>query len=70
MRGNKMLVDQIIEYEAGELSDKATLDLFSELVKNGMAWTLQGHYGRVASALIDVGYLDEDGNILKNINEN
>lgn len=62
-----MLIDKIIDYEMGGLSDVATLKLFSELIKTGQAWTLQGHYGRTAIALIDVGYLDQQGNILKEI---
>jgi len=58
------LVDKIIAYEAGELDNNDTFELFSELIKNGMAWTLQGHYGRVAAALIDGGYLSKTGDIL------
>jgi hypothetical protein len=41
------------------------VELFSELIKNGMAWTLQGNYGRTAKALIDAGYLNKEGDILK-----
>ena len=59
------LVDKIIEYENGKLSDKDTLILFSNLIKNGMAWTLQGHYGRTAEALIQDKWLDRQGNINK-----
>jgi len=58
-------VDLIIEYESGEQTTEQTLELFSMLVKNGHAWTLQGHYGRTASALIEAGYIDKKGNILK-----
>ena len=46
----------------GHLNDIQTLRLFSELIKNGMAWTLQGHYGRTAQSLIDDGLLEVDGN--------
>ena len=62
---NKDLTSKIMEYEEGELSTKDTLELFSELIKTGMAWKLQGHYGRTAKALIDRGYLDKDGKIMK-----
>jgi hypothetical protein len=57
------ITDKIIAYECGDIDDTGILQLFSELISNGMAWTLQGSYGRTASALIDAGYIDTDGNI-------
>ena len=57
------ITDKIINYECGLLNDTGVLELFAELIKNGMAWTLQGSYGRTASDLIDAGYIDTDGNI-------
>lgn len=60
-------VGLIIEYESGQMSDKATIKLFSELIKTGDAWTLQGSYGRMAKALIDAGYIDKQGKILKEV---
>jgi hypothetical protein len=56
-------IDLIIAYEQGDLSDYQIVNLFAELVRNGMAWTLQGHYGRTASALIEAGYIDREGNL-------
>jgi len=61
------LVDQIMEYECGMLSDPETLEMFSEMVKSGTAWSLQGHYGRTASALIEDGWLNREGDILKEL---
>lgn len=55
------LVDKIIAYECGDIDEAGILELFAELIKSGRAWTLQGHYGRTASALIDAGYISEDG---------
>lgn len=55
------LTNRIIDYEMGHLSDAKTLRLFSELIKTGMAWSLQGHYGRTASAMIDDGWIERDG---------
>ena len=57
------MINEIIAYESGELNDTKTLELFSELVKNGQAWTLQGHYGRNATALIEGGFLTREGEI-------
>lgn len=59
------MIDKILEYESGDLSFSQVVELFSELIKNGMAWTLQGNYGRTAKALIDAGYLNKEGDILK-----
>ena len=56
-----MNIDDIIKYEAGELNDEQTLCLFSNLIRSGAAWSLQGHYGRTARALIDDGWLDNYG---------
>jgi hypothetical protein len=56
-----MLVDKIISFESGELSSKGILELFSELIKTGQAWSLQGCYGRTAQALIDKGLIDTQG---------
>lgn len=49
-------VDKIIAYENGEMSDEDTIELFQTLIDSGMAWTLQGHYGRTAMSLIEAGY--------------
>jgi hypothetical protein len=55
------VVDLIIQYENGDITGKVFLKLFARLIKTGLAWTLQGHYGRTASQLIDNGYIDRDG---------
>lgn len=39
------MLDDIIAYESGVLDEEATIDLFQRLIDNGMAWSLQGHYG-------------------------
>ena len=59
----KKRIDYIMSYEDGSIDDRGVLELFSHLIKNGMAWTLQGHYGRTASHLIDNDYINRDGKI-------
>ena len=49
------MVDKIIRYENGEMNEGETVQFFQELIDSGLAWSLQGHYGRVASALIEEG---------------
>ena len=63
------LISMVINFESGELQAEKTLELFAELVKNGMAWTLQGHYGRTAKGLIERGYLSAQGDILKELED-
>jgi hypothetical protein len=58
------IVGRMTAFENGELSDDQALELFGELVKSGMAWQLQGAYGRTAGDLIARGLLTEDGEVV------
>ncbi len=49
------MVGKIIAFESGEMDNDEVVEFFQELINNGMAWTLQGSYGRLASQLIDQG---------------
>jgi len=49
-------VSQMIAFEEGELDEDQTIDLFQNLINSGLAWQLQGSYGRMASELIRSGY--------------
>lgn len=53
------LLDEIIAYESGELNDFETVEFFQKLVDTGLAWELQGSYGRQADALIRAGLVNQ-----------
>ena len=61
----KDLVKLIMDYESGTLRGNKVLELFGYLIKNKMAWNLQGSYGKMAGNLIDRGYISGAGIILK-----
>lgn len=50
---NMTLINKIIAFENGVLSDDEIISLFQELLDTGMVWNLQGFYGRTAQRLID-----------------
>lgn len=50
------MIDLMIAFENGDLSDDKVIEMFQELIDNGMVWKLQGSYGRTARFLIDNGY--------------
>ena len=51
-------VSKIIAYENGEMSKGEVISLFQELIDTGLAWKLQGHYGRTAKQMIDAGMVE------------
>jgi hypothetical protein len=53
------MINQIIAYEQGELDEEGIIDMFQQLINSGLAWEMQGSYGRTAKALIDAGYCVE-----------
>lgn len=54
-------VEKIMAYELGMMkSEEEVIELFQELVDTGMAWSLQGSYGRTARNLILMGYVTYD----------
>ena len=48
-------ITAMIAYEEGELDDDDTITMFQHLIDTGMAWQLQGSYGRTAIALVKEG---------------
>ena len=54
-------VQDIIDYENGEMEFDRIVEMFQTLINTGYAWSLQGHYGRTAQSLIDDGYCTYPG---------
>lgn len=49
------MINDIIAYESGEMQDEEVIDFFQRLIDSGMAWSLQGSYGRMAMRLVEDG---------------
>lgn len=52
---NTRMLDLLMEYELGEISDEDTVELFQYLVDSGLVNSLQGHFGRTAEHLVQLG---------------
>lgn len=59
----KHIAWRVVEYERGELDAEQTLDLFADLIRTGLAWQLQGAYGRTANNLIAAGLITSEGEV-------
>jgi hypothetical protein len=55
--GFVQLVDQLIAYEEGQLTEDEQIALFQHLIDTGTCWHLEGHYQRVAATLIEAGLI-------------
>jgi len=53
--GEQSMVNKIIKYESGGMSEDEFVSFFQELIDSGLCWQLQGHYGRTAAALLEEG---------------
>jgi hypothetical protein len=49
------MLDKLIQYEQENLTETETIELFQELIDTGLAWKLQGSYGRMAMFLVETG---------------
>ncbi len=56
------IVDKIMAYEQGDMDQDETLEFFRELIDDGLAFRLQGHYARTAARLIEAGLVRPWGN--------
>ena len=50
-------VGAIMAYENGDLDDDGIIERFQYLVDTGLAWQLQGSYGRAAHAMLKSGVI-------------
>ena len=49
------LVSQIMDYESDQMEEEEAIKFFQDLIDSGLAWQLQGAYGRTARDLIEAG---------------
>ena len=53
---HQILTIDLIRYENDEMTNEEEVVFFQKLIDTGMAWTLQGHYGRQAQRYIEEGF--------------
>ena len=53
------LLASMNKYEKDELNEEETTQFFQLLLDTGLAWELQGHYGRITNALLQNGNIKE-----------
>ena len=51
------LVDQLIAYEEGQMTEDEEIALFQHLIDTGMCWHMEGYYHRVGASLIEAGLI-------------
>jgi hypothetical protein len=55
-------VEDIMRFEDGEMdTQEEVIEFFQKLVDSGLAWSLQGSYGRMAANMIEQGYITPGG---------
>lgn len=55
------ITEKIMAYELGMMeTEQEVIELYQELVDTGLAWSLQGSYGRTARDLINMGLVTYD----------
>ncbi len=57
------IVNKVMDWENGDMSSDEEIAFFQELVNTGMAWSLQGMYGRRAMQLIREGKVYRNGKL-------
>lgn len=55
-KASQVPIEDIIRYEQGDMTEEEVVSMFQDLIDTGLAWSLQGHYGRTAKHLIEAGY--------------
>jgi len=59
------LAERVLLYETDQMSEQEMISMFQELVDTGMAWKLQGHYGRTSMILLDAGVIAPPEDVLR-----
>lgn len=57
VRAKRNIVNDILAYEGGEMSEANMKKMFQNLVNTGQVWRLQGRYGRTAMAMLEAGVI-------------